>query len=106
MSGKCNQYVACLENVRHLVPIAQVLVQWEVVDKDDRLLPRGSAYNGVQPKYFLARDVRRSHAQAWTGTTADEAYSLPVVAEMGCFEDFVEHGAAVLTPVHVVVARQ
>lgn len=106
VSGKRHQYVARFEDVRHFVPVAQVLVQREVVDEDNRLLPGCGAYNGVQPEYFLARDVGRSHTQARTGATADEAYSLPVVAEVGCFENLVEHGTAVFAPVHVVVARQ
>ena len=64
----------------------------------------GGPYNGVQPEYFLTWNVGRPHAQAWSGTTTDEAYSLPIVAEVGCLENLVEHGAAVFAPVHVVVS--
>lgn len=39
VSGKRHQYVARFEDVRHFVPVAQVLVQREVVDEDNRLLP-------------------------------------------------------------------
>ena len=45
VSGKRHQYVARFEDVRHFVPVAQVLVQREVVDEDNRLLPGCGAYN-------------------------------------------------------------
>ena len=77
-----------------------------MVDENDRQFFRGGPYNGVQPEYFLTWNVGRPHAQAWSGTTTDEAYSLPIVAEVGCLENLVEHGAAVFAPVHVVVSRQ
>lgn len=57
-----------------------------MVDENDRQFFRGGPYNGVQPEYFLTWNVGRPHAQAWSGTTTDEAYSLPIVAEVGCLE--------------------
>ena len=104
MSAEYCLDIARFKDVDNFVPVTQTLIDREVIDENNGLFCRSGANDRIEPQNFFAGNVRWSHTQTWSGATADETYSLPVVTEMGGLENLVEHSASVFTPVYIMVA--